>query len=100
VRISAGSVMQCMTGVANRDPNIYPNPEKFDLMRPHPRPHMAFAAGPHICLGQHLAKLEMTRAMNILLDRLPKLRLDPAFPKPEIRSNSMRVPRELHVRFD
>jgi cytochrome P450 len=61
---------------------------------------MAFAAGPHICLGQHLAKLEMTRAMNILLDRLPKLRLDPDQPKPQILGNSMRVPRELHVRFD
>jgi cytochrome P450 len=89
-----------VTGIANRDPTIYPDPDKFDMMRSHPRPHLAFAAGPHVCLGQHLARLEMTRAMNILLDRLPTLRLDPDYPKPEVRGTSMRVPRHIHVRFD
>jgi hypothetical protein len=42
----------------------------------------------------------MTRAINILLDTLPKLRLDPDYPKPEIRGNSMRAPKQIHVRFD
>ena len=100
VKIPAGSIVQCCTGTANRDPKIYPEPEKFDMMRTHSRPHMAFAAGPHLCLGQHLARLEMTRAMNILMDRLPKLRLDPDKPKPEIRGTFMRVPRHIYVRFD
>jgi cytochrome P450 len=101
VKMPAGSLIQVITGIANRDPAIYPgDPDKFDVMRPHPRPHMAFAAGPHVCLGQHLARLEMSRALNILLDRLPKLRLDPACPKPEIRGGMFRRPHHIHVRFD
>jgi cytochrome P450 len=100
VNIPKGCVVQCILGLANRDPEIYPNPGRFDMMRAMPRTHMGFAAGPHICLGQHLARLEMTRAMNILLDRLPKLRLDPDYPKPEVRGWSLRCPREIRVRFD
>jgi len=100
VKMPAGSIVQVILGIANRDPAIFPNPDAFDIMRTPARPHMAFAAGPHICLGQHLARLEMTRAMNILLDRLPKLRLDADYPKPEIRGNMMRVPRSIRVRFD
>jgi len=100
VTIPAGGLVDCVTGVANRDPKVFADPDKFDMMRRQARPHLAFAAGPHVCLGQHLARLEMTRAMNILLDRLPKLRLDPDYPKPEVRGTMMRVPRHIHVRFD
>ena len=100
VRIPAGSVIQALTGSANRDPTLFADPGRFDMMRPNSRRHMAFATGPHICLGQHLARLEMTRAMNYLLDRLPRLRLDPARPRPEIRGYSMRVPKHIYVRFD
>ena len=100
VSIPAGSVVQTVTGVANRDPATFPDPDRFDLTRANTRRHMAFATGPHICLGQHLARLEMTRAMNYLLDRLPRLRLDPDKPRPEIRGFSMRVPKHIHVRFD
>jgi cytochrome P450 len=101
VKIPAGSLVQVVTGIANRDPAIYPgNPDEFDITRPQPRPHMAFAAGPHVCLGQHLAKLEMTRALNILLDRLPRLRVDPDKPPPQIRGGLFRKPKHLYVRFD
>jgi cytochrome P450 len=100
VKIPEGSLIQVITGIANRDPELYPDPDKFDLMRTQTRPHIAFAAGPHVCLGQHLARLEMARALNILLDRLPKLRLDPDQPKPEIRGGMFRRPRHLFVRFD
>jgi cytochrome P450 len=100
IKIPAGSLVQVIIGTANRDPAIYPDPEVFDLLRPHPRPHIAFSAGPHICLGQHLARLEMSRALNILLDRLPRLRLDPERPKPEIRGAFFRRPAHIHVRFD
>jgi cytochrome P450 len=54
---------------------------------------MAFAPGPHNCVGQHLARLEMSRALNILLDRLPKLRLDPEHPPPAVRGSSFRPAR-------
>ena len=61
---------------------------------------MAFATGPHICIGQHLARVEMTRALNALLDRLPNLRLDPDMPPPDIRGFLLRKPRHIHVLFD
>jgi len=100
VKIPAGCVVQTIFGLANRDPDVYADPDRFDMLRPMPRAHMGFAAGPHICLGQHLARLEMTRALNILLDRLPRLRLDPDHPKPKVRGFSLRCPREIHVRYD
>jgi cytochrome P450 len=100
IKIPAGSLVQVVLGIANRDPAIFADPDRYDLLRPHPRPHMAFASGPHVCLGQHLARLEMSRALNIFLDRLPKLRLDPDMPKPERRGGTFRRPRHIHARFD
>ena len=100
VKIPAGSIIQTVTGVANRDPERFPEPDKFDLTRENSRRHLAFACGPHICLGQHLARLEMTRALNIILDRMPKFRLDPDYPPPVIRGYTMRIPKEIRVRFD
>jgi cytochrome P450 len=100
VKIPENAILQVVTGITNRDPAIFKNPDVFDLTREMPRSHLAFAAGPHVCLGQHLARLEMTRAMNILMDRLPKLRVDPDYPKPQIRGNQSRRPRTLNVRFD
>jgi cytochrome P450 len=61
--------------------------------------HFAFARGPHMCLGQHLARLETSRAINALLDRLSGLRLDPNRPPAQILGCYMRVPRHLYVRF-
>jgi cytochrome P450 len=100
VKIPSGAIIQAITGMANRDPAVYPDPDRYDLTRPPRRAHFGFGAGPHICLGQHLARLEMAQAMNILLDRLPKLRLDPDYPRPVIVGSTMRVPRRLYVRFD
>ena len=100
VKIPAGSMVQIITGIANRDPSVYPDPDRYDLTRDVPRSHFGFGGGPHLCLGQHLARIEMARAMNILFDRLPKLRLDEEYPRPVIAGSTMRAPRHLHVRFD
>jgi cytochrome P450 len=53
-----------------------------------------------VCIGQHLARVEMTRALNAILDRLPNIRLDPALPPPRIQGTMMRVPKHIHVCFD
>jgi cytochrome P450 len=98
VKIPAGSVLDVVAGSANRDERKFPDPDKFDIFRPRTR-HFAFASGPHICIGQHLARVEMTRALNAVLDRLPNIRLDPDMPPPQIRGSMMRAPEHLYVRF-
>ncbi|HEV2530451.1 cytochrome P450 [Phenylobacterium sp.] len=100
VALKAGTVVDVVLGSANRDPLRYPDPDRFDIFREQPPRHLAFATGPHVCIGQHLARVEMSRALNALLDRLPNLRLDPHMPPPEIRGFLLRKPRHIHVLFD
>ena len=61
--------------------------------------HIAFGTGPHQCLGMHLARLEMRVALELLLDRLPNLRLDPEGKDPHIRGQVFRSPTSLPVLF-
>ena len=89
-----------MLASANRDPRKFENPDSFDIFRNRSTRHIAFASGPHLCIGQHLARVEMTRALNAIFDRLPGLRLDPDKPGPDIRGHLLRVPEHLWVRFD
>lgn len=100
VRIPAGSIVHVVAGAANRDPARFEDPDRFDIRRPNASRHFAFSGGPHICIGQHLARVEMTRAINAILDKLPNLRLDPDYPPPQIKGAMMRVPHHLHVVFD
>jgi cytochrome P450 len=99
VTIPKGSVLDVAAGAANRDPAKFEDPDKFNIFRKREHKHFAFAYGPHVCIGQHLARVEMTRALNAILDHLPNLRLDPGKPKPEIRGTMMRVPEHIYVRF-
>ena len=100
VIIPAGSIVHVLAGSANRDPARFENPDEFDIRRPNANRHLSFSGGPHICIGQHLARVEMTRAVTALLDRLPNLRADPDMPPPQLKGAMMRVPHHLHVRFD
>jgi cytochrome P450 len=61
---------------ANRDPAAYEEPDRFRLDRPAGRSNLAFAAGPHVCLGMHLARLEAVAAAEAVLDALPEAQLD------------------------
>lgn len=98
VKIPAGSLLDVVAGAANRDPAIFDDPDRFNIHRER-KPHFSFSRGPHICVGQHLARVEMTRALHAVLDHLPNLRFDPDQPRPEIRGSMMRVPKHLYVRF-
>jgi cytochrome P450 len=100
VQIPAGALLDVAAGAANRDPVRFPDPDKFDISRKPPLRHFGFAYGPHVCIGQHLARVEMTRALNAILDRMPRLRLDTDRPAPRIQGIMMRVPKHIYVRFD
>ncbi|HEY6870831.1 MAG TPA: cytochrome P450 [Novosphingobium sp.] len=100
VKIPAGSIVHVVAGAANRDPAKFDDPDRFDIRRPNANRHVSFSAGPHLCIGQHLARVEMTRAITAILDNLHNLRLDPAMPAPQLRGAMMRVPHHLHVLFD
>lgn len=99
VPIPAGAVVQVVLGSANRDPSRYERPDEFDIFRPQ-KTHMAFAFGPHRCLGMHLATMETTVVVEALLDRLPGLRLDPAAEDVHITGMGFRSPQALPVLFD
>jgi cytochrome P450 len=98
VPIPAGSAVMPMLGSANRDPDRHPDPDRFDIFRPS-NAHISFGFGVHVCLGMHLARLEMRVAVNRLLDRLPRLHLDPAGGDPHIRGHVFRSPTSLPVVF-
>ncbi|MGO9823286.1 MAG: cytochrome P450 [Solirubrobacteraceae bacterium] len=74
--IARGDLVRLSLAGANRDPAVFEAPDAFELDRPNRR-HVAFAQGPHVCVGVHLARLEARAALGALLDRLPELRLDP-----------------------
>jgi cytochrome P450 len=98
-RIGARELVVVSIAGANRDPAVFPDPDAFDVRRPNARLHIAFAHGPHVCLGMHLARLEAHTAVRRVLERLAGLRLDPAA-DPAPRGLVFRKPPELRVRWD
>jgi cytochrome P450 len=74
--VRRGDLVTVSLAGANRDPAIFPEPDRYDIRRPNSARHLAFARGPHFCLGAHLARLETTAAVTALFS-LPGLALDP-----------------------
>ena len=97
--IPAGSPVSVLTGSANHDEERYDDPEAWRLDR-EPQSHLAFGWGPHLCLGMHLARLELGVGLNAVLDRLPGLRLDDEAPAPVIQGLAFRGPDALPVLFE
>ena len=79
-RILAGDQVTVSIAGANRDPAVFGHPDVFDIRRPDPGRQLAFAHGPHFCLGVHLARLEARIAVQAMLEQLPGLHLDPRSP--------------------
>jgi cytochrome P450 len=99
VDIQAGSVMVVNMGAANHDQARWADADAFNILRPQTG-HVAFASGPHMCLGMHLARMETKVAISRIFDRLPNVRLDPGAEPPYITGMTFRSPPHLHVVFD
>jgi cytochrome P450 len=76
VTLPAGSRAIVFYGAANRDPRQFPYPDRFDVRRDNAGRHMAFGAGPHMCLGMNLAKLEMRALFAALALRVKRFRVE------------------------
>jgi cytochrome P450 len=98
LKVPKGTNVSVSVAAANRDPAHYPEPDCFDPTRKNIA-HLTFGAGPHVCLGMPLARMETTVAINALLDRVPDLRLDPTAPEPMIKGVAFRSPTALPVEF-
>ena len=76
-RIPPGTNLHLCIGAANRDPEVFDRPTEFDIAR-HPNRHLAFAGGPHVCVGLTLARMEGRIALDRFLRRYPDYRLSDA----------------------
>jgi cytochrome P450 len=98
-QIARGELVRVSISAANRDPTIFARPDSVNLDRSQARGHLAFAQGPHVCLGVHLARLEARTAIATLLQRIPTIGLDPARPS-TIQGLVFRKPPTLYAIWD
>jgi cytochrome P450 len=96
--IRAGDLVTISIAGANRDPDVFPDPDRYVVTRENARLHLAFAHGPHVCIGMHLARLEAHTAVARVLERLPGLRLEDGS-APAARGLVFRKPDALRVQW-
>ena len=72
-KIAKGEKVIMYYGAANRDPDIFENPDVFDVERANAKDHIAFGTGPHVCLGQRVANMQIEAAYRQILTRFPNI---------------------------
>ncbi|WP_406453370.1 cytochrome P450 [Streptomyces sp. NBC_01622] len=99
VHAEEGDFLVLLLGAANRDPDVFPDPDRFDITRSPGAPHLSFSAGPHFCLGAGLARLEVRIAFELFASRMvgPRLAAQGLSYKPNL---SLRGPDRLEVAYD
>jgi cytochrome P450 PksS len=98
--IRRGEMLQLALGAANRDPEVFVEPDRFAISRAH-NPHLAFGSGSHQCLGMNLGRRELEISLGRLVQRMPRLRLDNERPmRRRMDSLALRGLESLPVRFD
>jgi cytochrome P450 len=98
VKLERGALIAAVLASANRDERNWTEPQRYDVHR-REGSHLAFATGPHLCIGARLGRYETRTAWRVLLERLPNLRLDPVRPI-EISGWEFRSPHHLHVQWN
>lgn len=95
-KIEAGDKVVMYYGAANRDPDMFRQPDQLDLSRA-PNKHIAFGGGPHVCLGQWFARIEIDALLTEVLSRMKNIELDG---QPEwLASNFISGPKSMPVTF-
>jgi cytochrome P450 len=97
VELGAGEFVGISTLAADRDPEVFEDPLRFDVRRANARHHLAFSFGVHHCLGFNMARLQGPIAVEGILDRLPSLTIVEA---PEPHGFAFRRPAELRLRWE
>lgn len=96
VEITAGELVWMSPAVANRDPEAFENPDRWDIDRAF-KQHVGFGLGSHFCLGAYLARAELSIGLEVLLRRLPNLRM---VERPPVQGTTLRGPQNLRVAWD
>jgi cytochrome P450 len=71
--VKAGDKIYLSYAAANRDPQVFPDPHRFDITRENAKRHLSFGIGPHICIGARLARMEVKALMRQIVTRLPDI---------------------------
>jgi cytochrome P450 len=98
VHIPAGTLIFANTGAANRDPDVYLDPDRLDITRAGAPSILTFGGGLHYCLGSHLARLELTEALTVITQRMPHARR--TGPAPWKSLAGLSGPTTLPIEFD
>jgi cytochrome P450 len=98
--IPAEGYVEVSVSAANHDPDLFPEPERYDIHRAHLERHIAFGFGIHRCVGAHLAEAELSVMLERTIDRLPGLRLDPETDGVYVTGVGIRMVTKLPVLFE
>ncbi len=96
IELGAGEFMGVSTVAANRDPTVFPAPDRFDVRRGNARHHLTLSHGHHHCLGFNLGRMQCQAAVTAIFERLPELELVHA---PEPTGFAFRRPATLELRW-
>jgi cytochrome P450 len=80
IEFQKGELIVALIGAANRDPTVFPDPDRLDVTRERLRP-LSFGGGIHFCIGAQLARIEAEVVFSTLLDRMPDMKLESETPR-------------------
>ena len=100
IDIPKGTPVFMSLAAANHDPRFFEDPERFDMDRRNAPRHISFGRGPHICLGRILAKQEVQTVLELLVEKVPSIRLVEGQELQYAANFSFRGPKTLHVAWD